>query len=250
MKGKILFLCFIILAVSGGATYAASSEDGISSLFTPPLTKNEIAEYKKISGDKNKVQSFIETRQFVRKMTEFVAGIPPGVEYSSVKHGAPQPTAGVDVTYAMTFDEQLKIFDVCMLCGGCGGAAKELGPTGDSRCGLKHPLQYDCGKPADRNAVLSQLNPPATPEETKLFEKANNCAAAEIPRFLATRKYMREISKLKAAQPEGKKFDPDTAPRTPSLVDSSYFLTGEIDTMMEIQQAQLMKVLEESNKTK
>jgi len=28
----------------------------------------------------------------MRKLTAFVAGIPKGVEYSSVKHGAPQPT--------------------------------------------------------------------------------------------------------------------------------------------------------------
>jgi hypothetical protein len=249
MKRKILFLCLIFLAVSVGKAFAAA-EDNISSLFTPPLTKNEIAEYKKISGDKNKVQSFIETRQFTRKMTAFVAEIPQGVEYSSVKHGAPQPTAGVDITYAMTFDEQLKIFDVCMTCGGCGGAAAELAPTGHPLCGLKHPKQYECGKPADINAVLSQLNPPATSEEKELFQKANNCAAAEIPRFLATRKYMREISKLKAALPEGKKFDPDTAPRIPAMVDSAYFLDGDVHTLMEIQQAEIMKDFGGSNKTK
>lgn len=249
MKGKIILLSFIFLAASGGAAFAAA-QDNISSLFTPPLTKKEMAEYKKISGDKNMVKSFIETRQFMRKMAAFVAGIPRGVEYSSLKHGAPQPTAGVDVVYAMTFDEQLKIFDVCMTCGGCGGSAAELGPTGDSRCGLKHPLQYECGKPADMNAILSQLNPPATPQEKELFAKANNCAAAEIPGFLATRKYMREIGKLKAALPAGKKFDPDTAPRIPEGVDSSYFLPGEIDTMMEIQQAEIMKVSGGSSKTR
>ena len=61
---------------------------------------------------------------------------------------------------------------------------------------------------------------------------------------------MREISKLKAALPAGKKFDPDTAPRIPALVDSSYFLSGEVDTLMEIQQAEVMKIIEENNKTK
>jgi len=156
----------------------------------------------------------------------------------------------VDITYALTFDEQLKIFDVCMTCGGCGGSASELPPTGDSRCGLKHPIQYDCGKPADMKSVLSQLNPPETPQEKELFEKANHCAAAEIPRFLATRKYMREISKLKAALPPGKKFDPDTAPRIPSLFDSAYFLSGEVDTLMDIQQAEIMKDLGGSPKSK
>jgi hypothetical protein len=247
MKSKILFLCLVILAASSVVIYAAAPEDGISSLFAPPLTKGEIAEYKKISSDKNKVQSFIETRQFMRKMTAFVAEIPKGVEYESIKHGAPQPTAGVDIAYALTFDEQLKIFDVCL---GCGGAAAELAPTGHPNCGLKHPKQFECGKPLDMESVLAQLTPPATAEEKKLFEKANNCAAAEIPRFLATRKYMREISKLKAALPAGKKFDPDTAPRIPALVDSSYFLSGEVDTLMEIQQAEVMKIIEENNKTK
>jgi len=250
MKSKILFLCLVILAASSVVIYAAAPEDGISSLFAPPLTKGEIAEYKKISSDKNKVQSFIETRQFMRKMTAFVAEIPKGVEYESIKHGAPQPTAGVDIAYALTFDEQLKIFDVCLLCGGCGGAAAELAPTGHPNCGLKHPKQFECGKPLDMESVLAQLTPPATAEEKKLFEKANNCAVAEIPRFLATRKYMREISKLKAALPAGKKFDPDTAPRIPALVDSSYFLSGEVDTLMEIQQAEVMKIIEENNKTK
>jgi hypothetical protein len=249
MKGKMLFLSFVFFAASGGVFYAAA-EDNISSLFTPPLTKNEMAEYKKISGDNKKVKSFSETRQFVRKMTAFVAEIPQGVEYSSVKHGAPQPTAGVDITYAMTFDEQLKIFDVCMTCGGCGGAAAELAPTGHPLCGIKHPKQYECGKPAEINVVLSQLDPPATPQEKELFAKANNCAAAEIPRFLATRKYMREIGKLKAALPGGKKFDPDTAPRIPALVDSSYFLSGEVDTLMEIQQAEILKDFGGNSKTK
>jgi hypothetical protein len=250
MKGKILFLGFVFLAASGNSAFAAASEDNVSSLFTPPLTKNEIAQYKKISGDKNKAKSFIETRQFTRKMAAFVAGIPKGVEYSSVKHGAPQPTAGVDIVYAMTFDEQLKIFDVCMTCGGCGGAASELSPTGHPLCGLKHPKQYECGNPADMNTVISQLDPPATPQEKDLFEKANHCAAAEIPRFLATRKYIREIGKLKTALPAGKKFDPDTAPRIPAMVDSSYFLSGEVDTLMEIQQAEIMKDFGGSTKTK
>jgi hypothetical protein len=250
MKSKVLFLCLVILAASSVVIYAAAPEGGISSLFAPPLTKGEIAEYKKISSDKNKVQSFIETRQFMRKMTTFVAEIPKGVEYSAVKHGAPQPTKGVDITYSLTFDEQLMIFDVCLLCGGCIGAAEGLAPTGNPNCGLKHPKQFECGKPADMESVLSQLNPSATSEEKKLFEKANNCAAAEIPRFLATRKYMRQIGKLKAALPAGAKFDPRTAPLTPALIDSAYFLQGEVDTLLDIQQAEVMKIIEENNKTK
>lgn len=249
MKAKIIFLSFVFLAASGGAAFAAG-EDNISSLFTPPLTKKEMAEYKKISGDKNMVKSFIETRQFMRKLTAFIAEIPRDVKYSSAKHGAPQPTAGVDVVYTMNFDEQLNIFDVCLTCGGCGGAAAGLEPTGDPSCGLNHPRQYDCGNPADMKAVLSQLDPPATDKEKELFAKANSCATAEIPRFLATRKYMREIGKLKASLPPGKKFDPDTAPRTPAMMDSAYFLPGEIDTMMEIQNAELIKVLGGSGKTK
>lgn len=247
---KILFLFFLFFMISNGAACAAAPEESISSLFAPPLTKSEIAEFEKIKGDKNKVQSFIETRQFMRKMAVFVSEIPKGVEYYSVKHGAPRPTAGVDITYALTFDEQLKIYDVCLLCGGCSGAAEGLAPPGNSFCGLQHPKQFECGKPADRNAVLSQLNPSATPDEIKLFEKANNCAAAEIPRFLATRQYMREIGKLKAALPPGKKFDPETAPRIPGFVDPSYLLNGEIDTLMNIQNAEIMKDLGASSKTK
>lgn len=250
MRKKILFLCFVFFAILGGASYGASPEDNMSLLFTPPLTKNEIAEYKKISGDKNKVQSFVETRQFLRKMKTFVAEIPKGVEYAAVKHGAPQPTSGVDITYTLTFDEQLMIYDVCLLCGGCSGAAEGLAPAGNSFCGLKHPKQFECGNPADMNTVLSQLNPPATPEEKELFQKANNCAAAEIPRFLATRKYMREISKRKAALPQGVKFDPRTAPLTPELIDPSYFLHGEVDTLLDIQQAEVMKIVEENSKSK
>lgn len=250
MRNKVLFLCLIFLAASGGASYGAAPEDSILSLFAPPLTKSEIAAYQKISSDKNKVKSFVETRQFLRKMKIFVAELPQGLEYSAVKHGAPQPTSGVDITYTLTFDEQFMIFDVCMLCGGCGGSAAELAPTGDPGCGLQHPKQFECGKPADAEFVLSQLNPPATPQEKELFEKANKCAAAEIPRFLTTRKYMREISKLKAVLPPGKKFDPNTAPRMPALLDSTYFLYGEVDTLLEIQQAEIIKDLGEINKTK
>jgi hypothetical protein len=167
-----------------------------------------------------------------------VAELPKGVEYDPIKHGSPQPSANVDIKYALTFNEQLVLYQTCLMCGGCG-EKDENKPTGDQDCGLNHPKQFDCGKPVDRGSILSQLTPPVSQEEIRLFEKANKCPSPEIPRFLATRKYMRQINKLMAAPLAEKKFDPRTAPPIPDLIDGSYFLRGEFDIMLDIQRAQI-----------
>jgi len=240
---KISAYALIILAGSLVALISLSMRSiaagNIISLFNPPLTNKEIAQYKKIGDNKKEIQKFIETRLFLRKLASFVAEIPKGVEYDPVKHGSPQPSTNVDMKYSLTFDEQLALFNSCLLCGGCGDK-EENKPTDDPNCGLSHPKQFDCGKPVDRSSVISQLSPPVSQEEISLFEKANKCPSPEIPRFLATRKYMRQINKLMAGSSSEKKFDPRTAPPIPDLIDSSYFLHGEVFIMMDIQNAQLL----------
>lgn len=236
MRKVVLFTCFAFLMMANRASYGASSLNGV--LFLPPLTGEEIAEYKKIGSNEKEIQKFIETRIFVRKAAAFVAELPKGIVYDPDKYGGPQPTANVNMDYALTLDEQLTIYRAFIVCGGGSVTGQDGGfpITGNPGCGLDHPKRFDCGKPVDRNSALSQLVPPANQEELRLFEMANGCPAQEIPRFLATRKYMRQIDMLKAMVPAGKKFDPAKAPPIPELVNQTYFTSGdEALTLMDIQ---------------
>lgn len=246
---KITAYALIILAGSlvtliSLGTHRVAAKDTFS-LFDPPLTDKEKALYEKIGNDKKEIESFIKTRLFTRKAASFVAELPKGVDYDPNTHGCPMPplTSGnfkytdkylesINLKYATTFFEQLVLYKIVLSC--------------PEQNGRTHPISVYCGAPVDKQSVLSQLTPPVSQEEVKLFDKANQCAASEIPKFLATRKYMRQIKKLIADLPAGEKLDPLKAPPIPEKFDgSAYGLDNDpgFSLLLDIFNAQIEKTL-------
>ena len=75
--------------------------------------------------------------------------------------------------------------------------------------------------PAASPDVLSQLDPAPTMAELELYKQTKTKSPGDIPKFLATRKYLRQIW---AAFPDGK-LDPDKAPAPSADVDFGLCLT-------------------------
>lgn len=240
-------LCLIVLVLAlvfvvCGSEEAYSSD--MTMLFNPPLSSQEKAMLKKIGNDKAKVESFIRTRLFMRQSAAFVAKIPKGVEYKPSIHGCPMPpsAAGGDfvypenlqekyeMDYTVTFDEQLLLFTIVTNCSGKKGISNPVGVVA-------------CGNPADKETVFAQLTPPIREVEVRFFTRANMCAASEIPKFLATRKYMRQLEKFIAAVPSGYAYDPLKVPQQPKDFAVEYTSADELDTIMNIQQAQVLEII-------
>ena len=215
---KILLPAFIVffsgmLAFMYFSTNIAAAAN-ISSLFNPPLTQEEKNLYQAIGNNQKEIERFVKTRLFIRKAMLFAGELPKGVDYSPEKHGCPQPPGEksdfvytaeysqqqLNLEYLTSFDEQLMFIKI-INCIGLSGRS--------------HPVGVYCGAPVDKNSVLSQLTPPVSPKEMQLLDKAIMCPASEIPQFLATRIYMRQIKVLMAKLPAGQKFDTQKAPPYP-----------------------------------
>jgi hypothetical protein len=233
------------MALISLGTHAVAAAD-ISSLFNPPLTKEEEALYQKTGKDKKEIDKFINTRLFMRKASLFVAELPEGVSYQPDTHGCPLPPsennnfkysdnylAQYDFTNLTNGEEQLLLFSIKTGCSG--------------KNGLSHPIGVNCGEHVNRDAILSQLTPPVSQQEVLLFEKANRCPASEMPKFLAMRKYIREINKLMAELPAGQKLDPLKAPPVPAKC-TEYTVGNETNMVFQIFQAQLSKSLSDGVK--
>ncbi|MGD0278015.1 MAG: hypothetical protein ABSC11_01780 [Smithella sp.] len=243
-KKKISVYVFNILAWSFIAlislsTYAVAVD--ISSLFNPPLTKEEEALYQKTGKDKKEIDKFINTRLFMRKASLFAAELPEGVSYQPDTHGCPlPPSENSDFKYS---DDYLAQYDFTNLTNGNEQLLLFTIKTGCSgKNGISHPIGVNCGEHVNRDAILSQLTPPVSQQEVLLFEKANQCPASEMPKFLAMRKYIREINKLMAELPAGQKLDPLKAPPVPAKC-TEYTIGNETNMVFQIFQAQLSKSL-------
>jgi hypothetical protein len=240
----LIILAGLLVALIFLSSRSVAATDAFS-LFDPPLTNEEKALYSKIGNDKKEIERFINTRLFMRKVASFVAELPKGVEYDPQTHGCPMPPLAssdfkytadylknFDYKYTLNADEELLLFKIMISCS--------------EKNARNHPVGVNCGAPVDKESILSQLTPPVSKEEIKLLDKANQCPASEIPKFLATRKYVRQIKKLIAELPAGGKLDPLKAPRVPGQFDPNYMVDKDDPSyglVFQIFQAQLRKTL-------
>ncbi len=172
------------------------------------------------------------------------------MDYHPSTHGCPLPPfesgdfkytdhylKKYNTDYLVTYEEQILFLALLTSCPGKNGRTS--------------PVSVYCGTPVDKESVLSQLTPPVSQEELRLFDKANQCAASEISKFLATRKYMRQINKLIAEVPAGGKLDPLTAPRWPEHFDSASYRVStdpSFNVLSDIYFAHLKKSISDMSK--
>jgi hypothetical protein len=81
--------------------------------------------------------------------------------------------------------------------------------------------------------MLSQLDPAPTLAELELYKQTRTKSPGDLPKFLATRKYLRQ---LWAAFPDGK-LDPDNAPAPSAAVD--YGMALDINEQMVLLQVKI-----------
>ena len=77
------------------------------------------------------------------------------------------------------------------------------------------PVAAPAAAPAAGLDALSQLDPAPTAAELQLYKETKTKSPGDLPKFLATRKYLRQ---LWAAFPDGK-LDADKAPAPPDDLD-------------------------------
>jgi hypothetical protein len=213
---KKKFIVFIIVcgicACTGFALAAADLPTDVLKKFVPPLSTDEKELLQSLGGNQAEIDGFVATRLFFRQVAVYKADLPKGIKYRPAFHGCPELPVNVDFNYILTDDEGEVLYNVKLL--------RSWKQDGDkSKYGQEHlsisatELAQAAGPTPDKKTALTKLNPPATPEELKLLDQAALYPVSEIPKFLATRLYIRQVKKMIAALPAGTKFDPATAPK-------------------------------------
>jgi hypothetical protein len=209
-------LCALVLALAVALPVARAAAQELPDKSLPQMSEKEKAMLQGLAGDKKKIESFLATRLYMRRLAAFIAELPAGVKYDILEHGYPQPPESLDIEYTLTFDEQLHLYKI--LLDGSPGRFRS------------HPLvrtPATTAAPPDRAALLARLPPPVSAEEEKLLDKALRFPASEVPKFFETRKYVRLIREMEAKLPAGRKLDPGSAPEPSKMVDIAYMTREE-----------------------
>jgi hypothetical protein len=241
VKKKLIVFVVVcgIGACAGFALAAADLPAGVLKKFVPPLSSDEKELLQSLGGDQKEIDGFVASRLFLRRMTVYTEALPKAIKYNPHTHGCLQPPSEVDFKYMLSDEEASLLYDVKLEC-----SMKEKGFT--SKCGQEKlslsesEIAAAAGTLPDKAVILAKLVPPASPEEEKLFDKA--CTnALEIPKFLATRIYFRQVNKMIAVLPAGVKFDPATAPEPGKDVDFLFTLNKEDLLLWDIKFAWIKK---------
>jgi hypothetical protein len=224
----LVFLAFTgALAINGSVEISASGisshrQEEIQNKFDPPLNAEERELLATLGSDKAKSDQFAATRQFFRQVARFIAPLPKAINYKPSEHGCPSPSADVDFAYCLNEQEADLLYAIRLECGKkkSGFASK----CGQEKITLSPEEIAAAGRPGavDEAAILSKLTPAATPHERELLRQAAAKPDSEIPRFLATSLYFRQIHKMIAELPSGAKFNPAAAPEPENNVVFDY----------------------------
>jgi len=235
-----LALCVVATLVAALAAPGPAGAQDLSAGFTPPLTAEERALLTEIASDPKEIGNFIATRLFMRRLAEYTAPLAKGMKYRPRLHGCPAPPENISFSYMLNDDEASLLFDVKLAC-----SAKKAGF--ESKCGQMRisiegaPTGGTAATDADK--ALAQFSPPASADELRLFETARRYAA-EIPKFVATRLYMRQVNALVLNRSGESRFDPSTAPAVPKDVVFDYTLdVEEAGLLFDIRVAMARKAL-------
>ena len=212
-KGFIVFIVVCgIYAFTGFARATADLPADTLKKFVPLLSADEKELLQSLGDNKAAIDGFIATRLFFRRVAVYKADLPKGIKYRPAFHGCPELPANVDFNYILSNDEGEVLYSIKLQ-----RSMKETGSKskyGQEQLSLSAAERLQAAGPTpQKKTALTKLDPPATSEELKLLDQAALYPVSEIPKFLATRLYIRQIKKMIAALPAGTKFDPASAPK-------------------------------------